>query len=62
MLEMFLLSLTFFHRIVFMGYKKSLMETDIWSLNPRDVSAKSARKFDNAWAKEIEKSTCIRHR
>lgn len=41
--------------LVFLGYKKSLTEHDLWSPNPRDITSTTFPPFEKAWKKALRK-------
>ncbi|XP_074651922.1 multidrug resistance-associated protein 1-like isoform X2 [Tubulanus polymorphus] len=53
----FLSRITFWwmNSVIITGYKKPLEESDMWSLNPRDLTVTNAPVLDKAWNAELSK-------
>ncbi|WAQ96711.1 MRP1-like protein, partial [Mya arenaria] len=44
-----------FTSLVIQGYKRALVATDLWNLNPNDKSRNIMPKFDHNWQKELQR-------
>ena len=45
----------YFFRLMILGYKKDLVESDIWDLNPREKSSTLVPPFEKYWFEEVER-------
>ncbi|XP_059174330.1 multidrug resistance-associated protein 1-like [Physella acuta] len=56
------LSLGWYDRLVWKGFRSQLKNEDIYNLNPRDKAKRAYRKLLHVWDNETEKSSNIRSR
>ena len=42
-------------RLIIKGYKKELLEGDLWNLNPRDSTRINYKRFSEEWDKELKR-------
>ena len=45
-----MITFSWFDSLAWTGYKRAILESDLWDLNPRDQSANVAPRFDKNWA------------
>ena len=45
-----IITFSWFDSLAWTGYKRAILESDLWDLNPRDQSATVAPQFDKNWA------------
>ena len=48
------ITFSWFDSLAWTGYKRAIMEPDLWDLNPRDQSANVAPIFDRNWAPRLQ--------
>ena len=48
------ITFSWFNSLAWTGYKRAILDTDLWDLNPRDRSATVAPIFDKNWAPNLK--------
>ena len=48
------ITFSWFNSLAWTGYKRAILDTDLWDLNPRDKSATVAPIFDKNWAPKLK--------
>ena len=48
------ITFSWFNSLAWTGYKRAILDTDLWDLNPRDKSATVAPIFDRNWAPKLK--------